>query len=99
MAVYFDLGIDCGRSQRVADELAHQFENVKIGLRGIPDAECEVWRKENHGYHFVGVWPRGMGYGTTRYHRPELLSDEHHVAIKKERYNRLSRVSGYRRAL
>ena len=96
MAIYFNLGIDCGRFSQTADIIERHFKDLKFRLPGIADVECEVSREQNLDYQFVCVWPRGMGYGT-RDHRPELLQFE--SLVKSKLYEHLSHIGGYRRAL
>lgn len=97
MAVYINLGIDCGHSSVVADSLEAHFEGFRFRVADAGEVECEVWKTKNHDHWYLGVWPRGLGYGTLRFHRPELL--DHEAEIRVELYRRLSERGGFKRAL
>lgn len=97
MAVYFNLGIDCGKSTDAADAVAAHFQGFKVSFPEVGDVECEVWRECREGYCFIGVWPRGLGYAIPSGSRHELLPYE--AEIGEALYRRLSSVGGYRRAI
>ena len=99
MAIYFNLGIDCGSEEAMADVALRHFKDFLVDLPGLLPAGCKVWKVEARGRWFVGVWPEGLGYGTLPTCRPELVREPNLERIRNALYAKLSELRGYRRAL
>jgi hypothetical protein len=44
MAIYINLGIDCGTSSSAADSLEAHFQGFRFSVGDVGEVECEVWR-------------------------------------------------------
>jgi hypothetical protein len=98
MSYAIDLGIDCGASERLADQMLRHFDQLRIRLPGGREVTCDALGKACRLDHwFVGIYPRGMGYGVEDC-RPELVESANYETIKWALYDHLSLGSGYRRA-
>ena len=101
MAVYFNLGIDCGPDPEAAVRAAAHFQGFTISLPGIAPVACDVSSARARGLEFVGVWPRGMSHALPTWDdRPELTGDEATIGkIRDAMYRHLAGLRGYRRAM
>ena len=99
MAIYYNLGIDCGAEREVAEGMMRHFEGFSIGLPDTPPVVVELTCEQARGLWFVGVWPVGVSRGAPRGDRVELLSDAPLQAIEEALWDRLAEIIGYRRAM
>jgi hypothetical protein len=74
MAVYWNAGI-LTRTREQADACATFFAARQLRF-GDRDVTLEVWRGEIADGFAVGVWPRGMSYGSPRGNDPELVKPD-----------------------
>ena len=99
MAVYYNLGVDCGPTEIVARKVARHFRGFSIPIPDYEPALCDLTVEEHRSQWFVGVWPCGMSYGSPMHQDRSELVDEtmvHHIGEKI--YARLATIRGFRRA-
>jgi hypothetical protein len=99
MAIYYNLGIDCGSERADAERIAGSFADMTISVPNLEPVLVHVTMEDRRGLWFVGVWPKGMGHGTLPRNRPELLEAETHSKIEDALLDRLATTTGYRRAM
>jgi hypothetical protein len=99
MAILINLGIDCGKSEEVADRIVNHFQGYRFKLIDVGEVESEIWKKKNKicGYWCIGVWPIGLGCGTRTKYEADLM--EYQEAIGSNLYSHLALIRGYRKAL
>jgi hypothetical protein len=99
MAVYYDLAIDCGENEQVADQAIARFKDLSIVLPGIAPISLRVSKEKRRDLWFVCVLVLGMGYGTHPFCRLELVKPENAAAIHQALYEHLKKLQGFRRAV
>lgn len=92
MAVYFNLGVDCGPDEAVRDAVVAAFPGPILG-----DVELYADTVFLRDSWFVGIFVKGMWYGNPGC-RDELLTDTAMVRVREALYERLRSLRGYRRA-
>jgi hypothetical protein len=99
MAVYFDLAIDCGTEESLAEKIEEFFSNLIIEVPELPPVACRAYAINARNLWFVSVWPEGLGYATHPVCRPELVTEINLDFIKDQLYHELKKFRGFRRAL
>jgi hypothetical protein len=101
MAIYYNLGIDCGADESVAVAAMVHFDGFAIDVPGRDAAVCSVARRHARGLWFVEVSPAGLGQGIPHPlpSRPELCDPVTLGLIGAALHARLKSFSGYRRAM
>jgi hypothetical protein len=98
MAVYFDLAVDCGSDESLANKLLQYFNNLILHVPHTLPVPCKTYKEYKRDHWIIGVWPEGMGYGTHPCRR-ELVKDDNREFIKIKLYEALKELPGFRRAL
>lgn len=100
MAIYFNMVVDCGESEALAERIQRHFADYLLDLSPLAPVSCHTVGGCYRGTWFAGVLPRGVGYGTLPQSegRPELTSRTHLTRIKELLYRHLAGMDGYERA-
>lgn len=99
MAVYFDLAIDCGTNEDLANKLLEFFDKVNLEITQDLSLPCKTFKEHKQDLWLVSVWPEGMGYATHPICHPELAENPLQDLIKNKLYEILKKFPGFRRAL
>ena len=101
MAIYYNLCVDCGAEESLADSIAEHFDGFNIKLDDRVPVRCKILRSSERGIEFAGVEPIGMGYGTlpASDRRPDLIDDSVVLSVRQAFYNELKQFHGFRRAM
>jgi hypothetical protein len=103
MAVYFNMVVDCGESEALAERIQQHFTGYVLDLSPLAPVDCITCGGRFLERWYAGVQPRGVGYGTLpeSERRRELTSKANLARIRELLYGHLAEIEeidGYERA-
>ena len=76
MAIYYNLGVDCGSDEAIADLVVSHFENYHVDLPGVAPVEFRLSKTFERSRWYVGACSVGLSHGSPMGDRPEIVNDE-----------------------